>query len=62
MGYDAIYYMVPKHPIQNLLENFPNQFGLGHFDVPKSYHEFVVLLTALDSQIVALHISHPESC
>ena len=60
-GYDAIYYVVPKCPIRNALENFPNHFDLGHFDELK-FHEFKVLLTSLDSQRVALHISHPESC
>jgi len=27
-GYDTIYYMVPKCPIHNVLENFPNRFDL----------------------------------
>jgi len=61
MGYDATYYTVPKRPIQNILENFLNQFGLVHFDKPK-FREFGVLLASFDSQRVALHISNTDSC
>ena len=52
----------PKMPnTTNVLGNLLNCFGLGYFDVPK-FHEFGVLLISLDSQRVALHVLHPESC
>ena len=46
---NGTYYIPPKRPMQNGLENFLTRFGLCHFDKPKS-HELEVLLTLLDLQ------------